>query len=234
MIAQNIQNEYKYTITHWFQPIYQLKNKDVFGYEALLRDASHKNASPMELFESASRNGNQSILDLLSIKTVIENYQDLTNPLFVNVFPSTLLENSFLNWWDTNVPSQTPIILELLETEPIRNWDKIKFVTQELKRRGVKVAVDDMCEGYSFMQQWIELNPDYIKFDRYFAKNLATDKRKQKAVSCLVNLFADSTKIIIEGIEKEEDLQIAESLGIIYAQGYFLGKPSPSKGLNIK
>lgn len=234
MIAQNVQTEHRYKITHWFQPIYQVKSKDVLGYEALLRDASLKNASPEELFENANKNGKQSVLDLISVRTAIENYNDPVNQLFVNIFPSTLLVNDFLLWWDTNVPSDTPVTIELLETEPVMNWNEIRSVTSELQKRGVKVAVDDMCEGYSFLQQWIELNPDYIKLDRYFARNLSTDARKQKAVSCLVNLFSDTTRIIIEGIEKEEDLHAAESLGIIYAQGYLLGRPSPKEGFNIK
>lgn len=234
MISQNTWTKNKYSITHWFQPIYQLKNRDILGYEALLRDASHRNASPEELFEIANRNGHQSALDLISIKSAIENYSDSLEPLFVNVFPSTLLADDFISWWDMNVLDETPVIIELLETEPVKDWNEIKSVTQELQSRGVKVAVDDMCEGYSFLQQWIELNPDYIKLDRYFARNLAQDKRKQKAVRCLVNLFSDTTKVIIEGIEREEDLHVAESLGIIYAQGYLLGKPSPKKGFNIK
>jgi EAL domain-containing protein (putative c-di-GMP-specific phosphodiesterase class I) len=107
----------------------------------------------------------------------------------------------------------------------------LKSVTKELQARGVKIAVDDMGGGYSFFQQWIELEPDFIKLDRYFAEDLSICSRKQKTISSLVDLLSGTTDIIIEGIETEEDLNIAESLGINYAQGFLLGRPSPWKDM---
>ncbi|MGE5678647.1 MAG: EAL domain-containing protein [Pseudomonadota bacterium] len=217
----------EYPITHWFQPIYQIKESNVFGYEALLRDASHATVPPIEIFREAGKKGHMNILDRISIKTAVECYQDEGNTLFLNIFPSTLLENGFLSWWDQNVAHKGNIVLELLENEPINDWELLKNVTGELQKRGVKIAVDDMGIGYSFFQQWIELDPDFIKLDRYFAEDLSTCDRKQKTLSSLVELLSDSTDLIIEGIEKKEDLAAAESLGINYAQGYLLGMPSP-------
>jgi EAL domain-containing protein (putative c-di-GMP-specific phosphodiesterase class I) len=141
------------------------------------------------------------------------------------------MEKGFLTWWDIYAEAQKNIVLELLENEPIRDWEVLKGVTKELQARGVKIAVDDMGGGYSFFQQWIELEPDFIKLDRYFAEDLSICSRKQKTISSLVDLLSDTTDIIIEGIETEEDLNIAESLGINYAQGFLLGRPSPWKDM---
>ncbi|MHB8065733.1 MAG: EAL domain-containing protein [Ruminiclostridium sp.] len=232
-MIQNEESEFRYSITHWFQPIYNLKNNNVIGYEALLRDAELK-VSPVDIFREADKKGHRNILDLLSIKTALEAYKDETNPLFLNIFPSTLLEGNFLSWWDAQVQPVMPVVLELLENDPIRNWEELKTVTKELQDRGVKIAVDDMGGGYSFYQQWIELDPDFIKLDRYFAENLSVSSRKKKTISSLVELLSDTTEIIIEGIEKEEDLNIAELLGIPYAQGYLLGKPAPMENLFAK
>lgn len=223
--------ELEYSITHWFQPIYQLKGSHIIGYEALLRDASEFAVSPIEIFREADKKGQQNTLDRISIKTALESYKDEVNPLFLNVFPSTLMEKGFLDWWDKYAALQNNVVLELLENEPIRDWELLKKVTKELQLRGVKIAVDDMGGGYSFFQQWIELDPDFIKLDRYFAENLSVSSRKQKTVSSLVDLLSETTEIIIEGIEKKEDLDIAERLGITYAQGFFLGRPSPLKEL---
>lgn len=232
--TQNVESEFRYSITHWFQPIYHLKNNSIIGYEALLRDASELQVSPVDIFREADENGYRNILDLISIKTAIESFKDETNPLFLNIFPSTLLERDFLAWWDIHVVPKIPVVLELLENEPIENWEELKKVTKELQARGVKIAVDDMGGGYSFFQQWIELDPDFIKLDRYFAENLSVSSRKQKTVRSLVDLLSDTTEIIIEGIEKEEDLNVAELLGITYAQGFFLGRPSPKEGFPLK
>ncbi len=226
---QNVENGFTYSITHWFQPIYHLKNNSIIGYEALLRDASELKASPVDIFREADKNGHRNILDLISIKAATESFNNESSPLFINVYPSTLLEESFISWWDNNISRSATIVLELLESEPVGNWEAIKKVTKKLKARGVKIAVDDMGGGYSFFQQWIELSPDFIKLDRYFAQNLAVSTKKQKTIRSLVDLFSDTTELIIEGIEKEEDLNTAGVLGIPYAQGFLLGKPSPRK-----
>lgn len=224
---ENFEMEMGYTITHWFQPIYHLKNSSIVGYEALLRDASQLCASPVDIFREADKKGHQNVLDRISIKTALESYKDDENPLFLNIFPSTLMEEGFLSWWDSYAALQKNVVFELLENEPIRDWEVLKKVTGELQARGVRIAVDDMGGGYSFFQQWIELNPDFIKLDRYFAENLSASARKQKTLSSLVDLLSETTEIIIEGIEKEEDLDVAERLGITYAQGFLLGVPSP-------
>lgn len=224
---QNVEKEFGYSITHWFQPIYHLKNNNIIGYEALLRDVSEPQISPVDIFREADKNGYLNILDRISIKTAVESFKENQHQLFLNVFSSTLLDEGFLSWWDSNVSYPGAIVLELLESEPVCNWEALKKVTKELQSKGVKIAVDDMGAGYSFFQQWIELTPDFIKLDRYFADNLSVSTQKQETVKSLVGLLSDSTKIIIEGIETEEDMNTAGSLGIPYAQGYLLGKPCP-------
>lgn len=224
---QNVENEFRYSITHWFQPIYNLKSNNIIGYEALMRDASELRASPVDIFREADKNGHRNVLDRTSIKTAIDSFKYESDPLFINVFPSTLLEGDFISWWDNNISHPMPVVLELLESEPIGNWEVLKKITKKLQARNVKIAVDDMGGGYSFFQQWIELAPDFIKLDRYFAQDLSESSKKQRTIKSLVDLFSDTTEIIIEGIEKDEDLNTAESLGIPYAQGYLLGRPSP-------
>lgn len=230
--AKNAESERAYSITHWYQPIFQLKNNSVIGYEALLRDTSKLQVSPVDIFKNAEIFGCRNILDLISIKTVLETYENKTNLLFLNIFPSTLLNRDFLSWWNIHVPPGIPIVLELLENEPVIKWEELKMVAKELRVRGVKIAVDDMGGGYSFFQQWIELEPDFIKLDRYYAENLSNNSRKQKTVRSLIDLLSGTTEIIMEGIETEEDLDIVELLGIPYAQGYLLGRPSPIENMS--
>lgn len=228
LINHKIEGGFRYSITHWFQPIYHLKHNNVVAYEALLRDASPSQIPPIDIFNEAKNHGCLNVLDLLSIKTAVETFGIRSAHLFLNIFPSTLLEEGFVSWWDANIPPLKTIVLELLENEPVRDWDKLKAITAELRVRGVKIAVDDMGMGYSFFQQWIELYPDFIKLDRYFSKDLSVSSQKQKVVKSLTDLLSGTTEIIIEGVETKADLDAAELLGIPYAQGYLLGKPSPN------
>lgn len=224
---QSRKNNCKYSITHWFQPIYHLKTNKILGHEALLRDAATPQISPVDIFRDAEKNNFLASLDLISIKSAWNSFEIKSGFIFINIFPSTLFEVDFLSWWDKHIPPTTYVVLELLENEPIRNWGGLKAIIKELQARNVKIAIDDMGAGYSFFQQWVELDADFIKLDRYFSKNLSTCQRKQKVVKSLIDLFSETTEIIIEGVEQKEDLAVIKELGIPYAQGYLLGKPHP-------
>jgi EAL domain-containing protein (putative c-di-GMP-specific phosphodiesterase class I) len=182
----------------------------------------------MDIFKEAEKHSCLNILDLISVKAAAEKFNDSSAYLFLNIFPSTLLEKDFLSWWDANIPPLKPIVLELLENEPVGNWEELKAVTKELRVRDIKIAVDDMGTGYSFFQHWIELCPDFVKLDKYFSKDLSTNFQKQKVVKSLIDLLFGTAEIIIEGIETKADLDTAELLGVPYAQGYLLGRPAPN------
>jgi len=214
-------------LTHWYQPIIQLNTDAILGYEALVRSKTHHNFSPLDLFKQAESKGIMNYLDChLLNKAANSRKNKKPYMLFINVFPSTLLEEWFLSWWDEHI-TNSKLVLEVSESEPVSDWRALKNVVHELRMRGVKIALDDMGTGYCFFQHWIELNPEYIKLDSYYAHDLAKNELKQRILKHLIKLFDDNTKLILEGIETEEDLNVAKSLGITCAQGYLLGKPSP-------
>lgn len=233
-LTTNLERELRNSITHWFQPIYNLKNNSVIGHEALLRDVSDLQISPVDMLKNAEQKGFRNILDLLSVKNAIDIYIEELHCLFINIFPSTLLKENFLAWWDIHVPQRIPVVLELLESEPVNDWEKMKATVNELKRRGIKIAIDDMGAGYSTIRHWVELEPEFVKLDKYFSENLSVNTQKQKIVKSYADLFSGTSKLIIEGIEKKEDLEIIYHLGVQYAQGFFLGRPLPREKCNIR
>ncbi len=224
------------SITHLYQPICNITNNTVIGYEALLRDAVRQR-SPVDIFLSAKAHGIRDILDLISIRKAAIRYMEFPqplHPLFVNIYPSTMLEKNFLTQWEHHIPGQIPIILELLENEPIQDWAGLKEILEVLRGRGHRLAIDDLGNGYSFFQQWIELNPDYIKLDRYYADGLSKSLPKQRVIESLIALFSGSSELILEGIEAKEDLEMAAHLGISIAQGYYLGRPGSLNSMILR
>lgn len=214
-------------LVHLYQPIYQLETGKLLGYEALVRNTSLNKLSPLDIFLQAEQQGCRTSLDCqLLCKAMASFKRHEGHVLFLNVFPSTLLEPWFLSCWDNHPNLISPLVLEISESEPINDWKALKVIINELRKRGVKIALDDMGAGYSFFQHWVELNPEYIKLDSYYANDLSKSSIKQRILENLIKLFGDSTETILEGIEKEEDLNTAKLLGIKYAQGYLLGRPS--------
>lgn len=220
-------------LTCWYQPIYELKGNNVLGYEALARSNNHITLNPMELFQKADSLGRRAILDrelIIKAQQLFKNLAD--NTLFINIFPSTLLEEGFLLWWDMHSGIVPSIVLELSETEQINDRKSLKFVLKELKRRGIKIALDDIGAGYSSLQYWVELEPEYLKIDRYYIKDIARHIKKRKVLESIVKLVEGSTEIIIEGVEDAECLDIAKKSGIKHAQGYLMGMPHPITNIN--
>ncbi len=222
--------------TNVFQPIYRLSNKEIVGYESLLRCQFVK--SPELLFAYANKQGCIYNLDIASITNSVKDfavYYKTINPydlfLSVNVYPSTIAIPFFpqvLEQIVKNVSlSNQQIILEINESERINNLDEILKNICVLKEKGFLIALDDLGKGEHSLQLLIEIDPHVIKLDRYFAKNLAKNSKKQKVLSYIVHFFREDIKIILEGIETEEDMQCAKDLGIPYGQGYYLAKPQP-------
>lgn len=216
-------------LTHWYQPIFQLETGSILGYEALVRNNKPSyELSPMDIFKQAEQKDCRTTLDCQLLFKAMNSMRHIShNILFLNIFPSTLFEPWFLSWWNMHSTIVSSVVLEISESEPIGDWKTLKTIINKLRDRGVKIALDDMGTGYSFFQHWVELNPDYIKLDRYYAIDLAKNLLKQRILESLIKLFDGTTEVVLEGIETVEDLKIAKLLGVPYAQGFLLGRPYP-------
>lgn len=225
---------------HHFQPIVDLTDCTVRAHEALFR--SQFFASPEQAFQLAVKKEQLYELDSRSVRKAVDTYLkagyfEKGKKLFINVYPSTVLNKSFFSLIDHIIDrfpglSQS-IILEFVENERIRDFNKIENAVKELKKYGLGMAIDDFGKGIDDINRTIELDADYIKLDRYFTSHLFTSKRKQAYVKFLVQYCSQfKLKPILEGIETACDIDVARSLGIRYAQGYVLGKPQPLTGIS--
>lgn len=216
---------------HVYQPIYNLSNFSVHGHEAFIRYKNyHQNIEA--IFLQAKKLNKLYDLDTNSISKAMLTYSQqgyLRPMLFLNVFVSTLLDHSFLLFFEdllskVDIPLKK-IVLEINEAEEITDHKLLRKKVIYLQDKGIKIAIDDFGKGSASLKNVIELEPDYVKLDRYFSTDLAFSSKKQKVVKSLVNHFQGDIKLILEGIEKSEDLAMAKALGVPTGQGYLLGKP---------
>lgn len=221
---------------HLFQPIHDLRANCTIGYEALIRSKS--NFQLDQLFDQAEKQNMLFELDLhsiaLSIKTFFsfEHNQNCDLLIFVNVFPSTMVapffENRINQLLEQYGAYTNRIVLEINESiEQSEIWRSKSFLStiQYLRAQGFSVALDDVGEGTITFKNIIDIAPDIIKLDRFFAKDLCNNKQKQKAIKLFVEYCRGEVQLILEGIEQFEDLSNAISLGIIIGQGYWIGVP---------
>lgn len=223
---------------HVFQPICTLPDQKKLGYEALIR--SKDGRYPNELFQQFSMRNQLPLLDMWSIEYAARSFfsclevQSGTQQLFVNIFPSTIIDDQFPVFVRKMVRHYQPycerIVFEISETLSESGvWSSPLFARriEELREQGFKIALDDFGEGSTSFKKVLELSPDYIKLDMFFGRELSHNPKKQKLVRLLVEYCGDEADLILEGIENEEDLEQAVSLGVPNGQGYLLGKPSP-------
>lgn len=218
---------------HACQPLIDLKNRQVYGYEVLLRCEFIKN--PELLFQYAIAKNKLFELDTSSIFIALSMYGDYRSirhiKLFLNVYPSTLIHPSFHKFLDklNNNPSLSKkLIFEVNEAEKVSDMDSLKKAVNLIKAKlGYTFALDDVGKGDSSLRAIIELEPDYIKLDKYFSIDLSISKRKQDMIKMILHFCQNNhIKLVLEGIEKSKDLATAKALGVHLGQGYLLGKPS--------
>lgn len=223
---------------HCFQPLYDLsEGKKRYGFESLLRSSAFRD--PQLFFRKAKEAEKLFELDTKSISKAVLSYHLRGCPdefLFVNVFPSTIMEASFFPFVETML-KYTPItaeriVFELNESEELSNLCDLSERTESLKNMGFSIAVDDVGRGASSLRVITELEPDYIKVDRYFSHHLSISDKKQRMVEFLTQFCGKDILLVLEGIEKEEDLAKANELGVNLAQGYYLGKPVLLSGIH--
>ncbi|HEX7055778.1 MAG TPA: EAL domain-containing protein [Bacilli bacterium] len=221
---------------HVVQPIIRLQDKRIIGFEALLR--SDREQKTDKLFSQASSQGQLFNIDTISLYRAMETFEyassnfQLDTKLFLNVFPSTLLHSDFSAFMQTALNrfsiKRNQIVIELNETydeELLRNIDLLCDKIDLCRSWGFLIALDDVGVGAADIKKMIEFAPDFIKLDRYFSENLAQLEKKQMLLNLMVQFCSGDSSLILEGIEREEDMLTAQKLGIEYGQGYYLGYP---------
>ncbi|TCT25083.1 EAL domain-containing protein (putative c-di-GMP-specific phosphodiesterase class I) [Melghiribacillus thermohalophilus] len=218
---------------HVFQPLYELKNDQVIGYESLLRVNNFDRTE--DVFRTAREHGCLFDLDTSSVTNAVMHFSKYNlfkrQCLFVNLFPSTLQHPSFLSFSEKLLNTfpfdPSDMVIEINENEVIQNPESLKEMISFLKHNGFQIAIDDVGKGSASFQNIIEIEPDVIKLDKYFSKNLQHSLMKQEAVKVFVHFSSEAMKVVLEGIETKEDLEMAKELGVDIGQGFYLDKPAP-------
>lgn len=222
-------------LTTVFQPIIQLRQREVLGYEALSRGpAGSIYQMPLRLFELAAEADLVFELDRKCRRRALASAGPLPAgaKLFINVFPSAMYDPEFqgaalMRLVEGQGLCPERVVLEITEKSAIENYELFAEALGELVSSGFSIAVDDVGAGYSGLEKIAHLNPRYLKFDRELIRNIDSSYIRREMTRAL-KAFADriGSTIIAEGIEREGELETLLDLGIEYGQGFLLGRPA--------
>lgn len=229
-------------LTALFQPIINLENQQIYGYEGLIRGPSDSPLhAPDHLFHVATQFNKLVELDFLCRKVIIGQFSRLNLPgrLFLNISPASLLDPNFVDgktqeYLDHNSMLPHQIVIEVTESHPIESYQHIEQAIDHYRNGGFTVAIDDLGTGYSGLKLWSEMSPEFVKIDRHFITDINKDKIKCQFVSSIISMAKPlGCHVLAEGIETEEEYSTLRKLGAEFAQGYYFGKPSTMPPLQV-
>lgn len=215
-----------------YQPILELPTKKTIGYEALTRGpAGSFLENAISLFTFASEENMFAELDRICMTLAAKRagFMPEGTILFLNTDPIVLDHEYFRNFdflKDSKVkPSQ--LCIEITERTCIRSFTKTASDLTYFRSKGVRVAIDDVGEGYASLKSVAELKPDYIKAEMSLVRDIDKDNVKLTLVQVITELAKKiNSHVVAEGIETEEEYKTILSLGVEYGQGYLFARPA--------
>jgi diguanylate cyclase (GGDEF)-like protein/PAS domain S-box-containing protein len=227
-----------------FQPIVRVAQsaKDRPHYELLLRlhDENGAMVLPDEFIPAAERFNLMPSLDRWVIEKVLRDYvpstrdgvEDAAFTVAVNLSGTTLSDPSFLEFLidalETHEPTPGVLCFEVTETAAITNLGHASYLMREMASRGCLVALDDFGSGLSSFNYLRTLPVNYLKIDGNFVQNVANDPIDRSMVEAIVQIGrAIGIETVAERVETPAVLDTLRQIGVGYAQGFLVGRPSP-------
>ena len=221
------------------QPQFDMDHK-LRGFEVLARikDESGSMISPADFIPVAEKTGLVDRIDMRIfelgvgfIETVSKECSaDIT--LSVNISVRHLMKNSFVEDIKRVLSEHNvdPGIIEIEITESIMidSAEKALQRIDEIKGLGLKVAIDDFGTGYSSLSYLNSLPSDILKIDKSFIDNMNLSDSSRQYVAMIISIgHILDLKVISEGVETSDQVEVLKKIGCDYVQGYVWGRPMP-------
>lgn len=223
-----------------YQPVIEVKDESITGFEALARmnSRTYGRVSPLEFIEAAEKN--MLIVDLgcfflvQALKFIKELEKDGHGDMrvAVNISGIQLIQKEFthsvLSLMKEYEVRSSQLELEITESILLDNYDMINKKLKILSDAGIRIALDDFGTGYSSFVRVQELHIDTLKIDRHFIGKLV-DSRHDVITGDIIRMaHRYGLKVVAEGVENDIQKEYLLNHQCDYIQGYFYS-PSVSK-----
>ena len=219
-----------------YQPIYDLATGDVAVVEALVR-WEHKTRGyipPDEFIRIAEDVGLIADLGGLILRKACLDASRMPAHvrIAVNLSPGQFAKSDLV---DTVIDAlaaarlhESRLELEITEGVFLEENAQNLRILKQLKKLGISIALDDFGVGYSSLSYLTAFPFDKVKIDKSFMERF--DRHETQTVLASIVQLANSLNlsVVAEGVETEDQLRKAHSLGIKFGQGYLLGRPQPA------
>jgi EAL domain-containing protein (putative c-di-GMP-specific phosphodiesterase class I) len=211
-----------------FQPIVDLTTGCTFAYEALVRTDEESLQRADVLIATAERLGRIHDLGRTVRAAVARAAPRVPDDvlLFVNVHGLELTDENLFGDSCALAPIAHRVVLEITERVGL---DAVAGPARvaELRRRGYRIAVDDLGAGYAALGALATLEPEVVKLDMSLVRDIDRQPRKLRVVGAIATLCRELGSLVVaEGVETPAELQTIRGAGIDLVQGFLIGRPS--------
>jgi diguanylate cyclase (GGDEF)-like protein/PAS domain S-box-containing protein len=228
----------------FFQPIVPIgSHQDKRGHYELLirmRDENGRMVPPNAFIPAAERYNIMPMVDRWVIGQALEHLSFRPDEnsgmdgytLAINLSGTSLNDDKFLEFViaaiDKHAPGERTICFEITETAAISNLGRAVHFMKELKARGCEFSLDDFGNGLSSFSYLQNLPVDYIKIDGNFVRNIVNNHVHQCMVDAIHRVGkAMGIRMIAEHVESRQALELLETIGVEYVQGFYIAAPAP-------
>ncbi|WP_206458029.1 EAL domain-containing protein [Anaerovorax sp. IOR16] len=236
-LLESINNNEFYLL---YQPKIENLTGRVIGLEALIRWTkmdSLLNSSESFIIDF-EKNKLIHLIDYYVLRKIIElmrNWKEHRKkiiPISINMCCSTLLRDDFFLTIEVMMGNDTfasEIEIEITERNiPLNKIKELTDVVERLKKIGFHIALDDFGAYSANYPLVLELNIDTLKIDKSMIANIKHNMKIQKILENTFSICkAFDIRVIVEGVEEKEQLQILTSIGSEFSQGYYFSEPVP-------
>lgn len=219
-----------------FQPIYDISGKNIKGLEALLRWSSPNlgQVSPAEFIPIAEETGIILVLGEWVMKNAMRYIKEFNNKcnsnLFVgiNISPIQLKNTNFIDKvreliFELGV---MPNWLNFEITENLKITDQDEKTLAQLTSMGINLSIDDFGHGYSSYNYLNKFSFDYLKISKDLIDNITFKQKDAQIVKSIITMAKIlNIKVLAEGVENNQQMQLLHRMGCDYIQGFIYAKP---------
>lgn len=224
----------------YFQPKISLDTEEFIGSEALIRyiNQAGEIIAPNNFIPILEEARLIKMLDLYVFEEVCKQINIwkerklLVKPVSINLSRSTLsyhfLADQLLALITKHNIDISLLELEVTETAEVDNQLVFSQALEKLKEYGFSISIDDFGVRNASLSLFTTINFDILKLDRSLVKTLAQNQKARILIRSLAVICSDlGIKLIAEGVETLEQLDILKELRCNEVQGYLFSKPLP-------
>lgn len=230
----------------YYQPKIRLIDDKLVGAEALIRwnDGERGLISPGEFIPIAEKTGLISKIGDFVLEEGMKKLSEWQKKgvdirLSVNLSPIQLMDKKFLIRVNKlilkSLVDPNYLEFEITENTLVDNIARSIEMLDSVKNMGIKLSIDDFGTGYSSLSYLKKLSVDTLKIDKSFVDEITKDADSRHIINAIITMGKIlQLKIIAEGVETIEQLEILKGLGCDEVQGYYYSKPLPEEEFEKK